>query len=70
MNFSRATTSVATGISRLEGGLEAPLTGWLVDKFGPRWVIFVGIATFSAIILCLLRPPKAPAHIGDIRQFL
>ncbi|MFC1847569.1 MFS transporter [Chloroflexota bacterium] len=43
LNFSRASTSVAAGIGRLEGSIEAPLTGWLVDKYGPRWVIFAGI---------------------------
>ncbi|MFC1920573.1 MFS transporter [Chloroflexota bacterium] len=42
LNLNRAITSVAAGIARLEGGLEAPLTGWLSDKFGPKWVIFTG----------------------------
>jgi len=42
LGLSRAVTSLAAGIGRLEGGLEAPLTGWLSDKFGPRWVIFTG----------------------------
>lgn len=41
--LSRAATSVATGIGRLEAGLAAPLTGWLLDKFGPRWAIFTGV---------------------------
>ena len=43
LGFSRAVTSVAAGIRGLGLGLMAPLTGWLVDKFGPRWVIVVGI---------------------------
>jgi cyanate permease len=42
LNINRAVTSVAAGIARLEGGMEAPLTGWLSDKFGPKWVIFTG----------------------------
>ncbi|MFC1900760.1 MFS transporter [Chloroflexota bacterium] len=42
LGFNRAVTSVAAGIARLEGGLEAPLTGWLSDRFGPKWVIFTG----------------------------
>ncbi len=53
LNFSRATTSIATGISRLEGGLEAPLTGWLIDKFGPTWVIFVGICIAATGLLLM-----------------
>ena len=43
MGFNRATTSFAVGISRLAGGLLAPITGWLADKFGPRWIIVIGI---------------------------
>ncbi|MFC1899670.1 MFS transporter [Chloroflexota bacterium] len=43
LNINRAATSVAAGISRLEGGVEGPLTGWLVDRYGPKWVIFTGI---------------------------
>ena len=42
LGFSRAVTSVPTAIGRLEGGIEAPLSGWLTDRFGPRWIIFFG----------------------------
>ncbi len=43
LHLSRAATSWATGIGRLQGGIEAPITGWLSDRFGPRWIIVVGI---------------------------
>ena len=43
LGLSRALTSVAAGIGRLEGGITSPLTGWLADRYGPRWVIFTGI---------------------------
>ncbi len=53
LQFNRAVTSVAAGIARFEGGIEAPLTGWLVDRFGPRWVIFTGmaVAAFGVLIM-------------------
>jgi len=54
LGLSRAATSVATGISRLEGGVMSPLAGWLVDKYGPRWVVFTGIciaATGMALMI-------------------
>ena len=43
LNLSRAATSLATGIARLQGGIEGPLTGWLSDKYGPKWVIVSGV---------------------------
>lgn len=48
LGLSRAATSFATGIGRLQGGIEAPLTGWLSDRFGPRWVIVVGTTFITA----------------------
>ncbi len=46
--WSRAVTAGAVSASRLEGGLEGPIIGWLIDKFGPRKLmifsaVFVGI---------------------------
>lgn len=43
LNLSRAATSWAPGIGRLEGGVTSPLVGWLSDKFGPRWIVVIGI---------------------------
>jgi len=43
LGFSRAVTSVATGIGRLGRGIEAPLVGGLVDRVGPRFLIIIGM---------------------------
>jgi len=43
LELNRAFTSFAAGIGRLEGGLTSPLVGWLSDKFGPRWIVVIGI---------------------------
>jgi len=42
LGFSRTVTSVAASIGRFEGGFEAPLVGWLTDRFGPKWIVFTG----------------------------
>jgi MFS family permease len=47
LNMTRAATSWATGVGRLQGGLESPLTGWLCDRFGPKWVMIVGVFIVS-----------------------
>jgi cyanate permease len=43
LGLSRALTSLATGLGRLEGGLVSPLAGWLCDRFGPKWVSVTGL---------------------------
>ncbi|MBN2059310.1 MAG: MFS transporter [Deltaproteobacteria bacterium] len=42
LGISRAVTSVAAGVGRLEGGITSPLVGWLSDRYGPKWLIFTG----------------------------
>jgi len=53
LGLNRAVTSITAGIGGLEGSLEAPLTGWLCDRFGPRWPIFIG-TLIMAIALSLM----------------
>ncbi|MFC1897297.1 MFS transporter [Chloroflexota bacterium] len=43
LGFTRAQTAIPTSIGRLEGGLEGPLSGWITDKYGPRWPILLGV---------------------------
>jgi len=46
--IERAATSWSAGIGRLEGGITSPLVGWLSDKFGPRWIVIIGIFIAAA----------------------
>jgi len=63
LGLTRAAASLAAGVGRLEGGLEAPLTGWLCDKYGPKWVIFTG-ACIVAIGLVLMN------YINSLWQYI
>lgn len=40
--WSRAATAAAFSLSRVEEGLEAPIVGFLVDRIGPRKLVFGG----------------------------
>jgi MFS family permease len=40
--WSSAVTAGAFSLSRLEGGLEGPFVGWLVDRYGARKLLFLG----------------------------
>ncbi|MDD4877348.1 MAG: MFS transporter [Dehalococcoidales bacterium] len=44
--WTRAVTAGAFSLSRLEGGLEGPIVGWCIDKFGPR-----KMALFGAVVV-------------------
>ncbi len=41
-NWSFAAIGFAFTLNAIEGSLEGPFVGWLLDKFGPRWVTIAG----------------------------
>ena len=41
--WSRSVLSGVFALSRLEGGLLGPVEGWLIDRFGPRKLMLIGI---------------------------
>lgn len=53
LGFNRAETSVASSIGRLEGGIEAPITGWITDRFGARWIVFFGVFIISLSLILM-----------------
>ncbi|MFC2005314.1 hypothetical protein ACFLUY_03720 [Chloroflexota bacterium] len=53
--WSRAAVSMGTSLSRLEGALEAPLVGYLIDKVGPRKLMLFGITCLVSVISCSAR---------------
>ncbi|MFH1382136.1 MAG: MFS transporter [Chloroflexota bacterium] len=53
--WSRAATSGAFSFARLEGGLLGPIGGFLVDKLGPRKIMFFGILMMGTGYLLLSR---------------
>jgi MFS family permease len=55
LGFSRAITSGASGIRSLQFGIMAPVTGWLCDRFGPKWVILSGLASMIMGLLLMTR---------------
>jgi MFS family permease len=42
LGLSRTAMSLAFSLRSLEGGLDAPLVGYLVDRFGPRFMMLAG----------------------------
>jgi MFS family permease len=46
--WSRSLLSGAFALSRAESGILGPLQGWLIDRFGPRMMVRVGMLMFGA----------------------
>ena len=57
--WSRTIIAGVTSLSRLEGGIEGPIAGWLTDKFGARKMLFIGvpIAAIGFILLSRINDP-------------
>ena len=45
--WSKAELSLAFSMQRVESGLLGPIQGWMLDRFGPRNVMRVGMVTFG-----------------------
>ncbi|HJN49273.1 MAG: MFS transporter [Pseudomonadales bacterium] len=45
--WSKAVVSGAFALTRVESGLLGPLQGWLVDHFGPRAILRIGLILFG-----------------------
>jgi MFS family permease len=43
LGISRAATSLAFSLSRAQGAVEAPLVGYLIDRYGPRPIVVTAV---------------------------
>ena len=46
-HWSYAATAAAFSFSRFEGGIEAPIVGWAIDRFGSRFVMLIGVVLMA-----------------------
>ena len=51
--WTRSTFIGASAIGTILGGLAAVLVGPLIDRFGPRWVMFVGFFAMGGLIIAM-----------------
>lgn len=53
--WPRSALGALVGMSRLESGFMAPIAGWVIDRFGPRRMMFLGLALLGLGFLALSR---------------
>lgn len=51
--WSRTQVSFISSLSRLEGGIEGPVAGWLIDKFGARKIVLISAVITGASFMAL-----------------
>ena len=53
--WSKTELSGAAAMHQLEAAILGPLLGWFLDRFGPQWVIRIGVLIFGAGFILLSR---------------
>lgn len=53
--WSRAITSSAVSLQRIESGMISPFVGWFIDRFGPRNVMLAGVGATGLGFIMLSR---------------
>ena len=61
--WTRAQLSAAFSMRSIEGGLEGPIGGWLIDKYGPRKITIISTIIACVGLLMVL-------FVRDIWQFI
>jgi sugar phosphate permease len=51
--WSKTELSGAAALHQVEAAILGPLLGWFIDRFGPQWVIRVGVVIFGAGFILL-----------------
>ena len=64
--WSAAAGAAIISLSRLEDGLEGPIIGWLVDKYGPRRLAIIGAVVFGMGYLAMSQISQDGYTIGPV----
>jgi sugar phosphate permease len=51
--WSKTELSGAAALHQVEAAILGPLLGWLIDRFGPQWVIRAGVVSFGVGFILL-----------------
>ncbi len=51
--WSKTELSGAAALHQVEAAILGPLLGWIIDRFGPQWVIRIGVVVFGGGFMLL-----------------
>ena len=64
--WTAAGGALIVSLSRLEGGLEGPIIGWVIDKYGPRRLAIIGGVMFGFGLMAMSQISEDGYVIGPI----
>lgn len=70
--WTAAAGAAIISLSRLEGGLEGPVVGWLVDRYGPRRLAIIGAVMTGLGFMAMSRVDAidiGPLHLSALVVF-
>src|SRR5678809_1244103 len=53
--WSKTALAGAAALHQMEAAILGPALGWLIDRFGPQWMIRVGVFVFGCGLMLLSR---------------
>src|SRR5258706_1830543 len=62
--WSKTELSGAAAMHQLEAAVLGPVLGWFLDRFGPQWVVRIGVLVFGAGFMLLSRIESLLAFYG------
>ena len=62
--WSKTELSGAAAMHQLEAAVLGPVLGWFLDRFGPQWVIRIGVLVFGAGFMLLSQVDSLLAFYG------
>lgn len=60
MGWSRSALAGAAAMQSMESALLGPVLGWIIDRFGPRMVILIGVLLFGAGFMLMSQAQTLP----------
>jgi MFS family permease len=64
MGWSKTALSGAAVIQQVESAILGPIQGWIIDRFGPQWMIRIGMVLFGLGFMLLSQVDTLPGFYG------
>jgi len=64
--WSKTALAGGAALQSVEGALLGPMLGWMIDRFGPRWMVQAGVVVLSLGFLCFSLVETLPGFYGAV----